>query len=65
MLHSTLAPCVHLKVMLAPANYCFLHQELFFVCLQLIKMLHCAPFNYYHQEICFVIGMEADYRCGN
>ena len=27
--------------MLAPANYCFLHQELcFFVCLQLVKKLH-------------------------
>ena len=29
---------VHLKVMLAPANYYFLHQELcFFVCLQVRK----------------------------
>ena len=30
--------------MLAPANYCFLHQELcLFVCLQPVKMLHSAP----------------------
>ena len=30
--------------MLAPANYCFLYQELcLFVCLQPVKMLHSAP----------------------
>ena len=31
--------------MLAPANYCFLHQELFLfsVCLQPVKKLHSAP----------------------
>ena len=33
--------------MLAPANYCFLHQELcFFVCLQPVKKLHSAPLRY-------------------
>ena len=33
--------------MLAPANYCFLHQELcFFVCLQPVKMLHGAALEY-------------------
>ena len=33
--------------MLAPANYCFLHQELcFFVCLQPVKKLHSATLKY-------------------
>ena len=37
-------PNVHLEVMLAPANYYFLHQELrLFVCLQACKKLHSAP----------------------
>ena len=35
--------------MLAPVNYCFLYQELFFlfVCLQPVKKLHSAPLSQY------------------
>ena len=37
---------VHLKVMLAPSNYCFLYQDLcLFVCLQARKKVAQCTFN--------------------
>ena len=38
--------------MLAPANYCFLHQELcLFVCLEARKKLHSSPLNVHFASV--------------